>query len=1058
MKKGLLFSLLLAFLFSSCINTETEQPADVDPEVSGEEEGEKEEEDDGSTPYSICAVLPDTLPFLWSENDSIYVNGAVSRPLSAKSSGGKSAVFFFEEALEPPCNIIFPVSLVKGDGIVELPSLQPYAEGQVAKGVLPLAGIINNLSTEAELSGLEGLVKLTVTGSASTSSISRVYLTGCNQEQLSGVFTVRRRTMQPADSGLASKTVGVDCGGITLPAAGIDVYIAVPVGVMQNGYRIRIVDNDRRYMEIASALPAEITSTGVLAIPAVEFVPTGTLLSLDDPDFLGGFSGGDGTEGNPYLIGCPEDLVKISELVEIDNEKFARKCYRQVCDIDMSSYSDFTPICKSSSMAFRGVYDGQGYSIRNLTLDYHGGDRATALFGCCGSGALISGVCLENVRISSNSFNTASIAGYLSGGTVRNCNVSGSVYGSGSNSSDFSYLGGIVGRVNRGTVEGCSFKGSVTTTSHHAGGIVGESDGSTTIRSCRFASGSKLAGGYHLGGIVGYMNNGENVISDCICEGDVMGRGTCVGGIVGDINEGRISSCSQASGSTVSSGLNYVAGIVGNLVSNRRTAVIVDNCVSYGDVIGQHGVAGIVGNPTAQSTGDRIVISNCAKIGGVVRAFGTNSSTYALVGGIAGWATGSGDIRIVNCCSVGTVLEGTARSVGGFGGIAAVCNSTSGRIVNAYSDITAGDILYMDSPVSGISFHGAILGRNMNLPYELKSCFWDLSYREGPGPEQSSIHTMTDCKALTPGEMTGGTLLSLLNSGVSFAAAAESTVAMHNWVAGTGAFPIPEGLPADTGGNQSADDGKLRISIIGDSISTFAGWEPSPYTSHYPNESCDITSVEHTWWYRLADYYMDNTVIDSNISFSNTTVTKNLYGDSSEYWFGYDFCSRFISCRGMGNPDVIIIHGGTNDYYHNYGELLAPGMAMRSDTMPAESVMEGLYALADACSTLEQAEALCSDTFCESYIKLVRMMKLRHPSARILCIAGDWLTAGLENSILHIAEHYGCRTVDFVKLSGFQNSGKPMTKYSGCHPDRNGMDYMARTIYEMHGSWMSGAN
>ena len=213
--------------------------------------------------------------------------------------------------------------------------------------------------------------------------------------------------------------------------------------------------------------------------------------------------------------------------------------------------------------------------------------------------------------------------------------------------------------------------------------------------------------------------------------------------------------------------------------------------------------------------------------------------------------------------------------------------------------------------------------------------------------------------------------------------------------------------------------------------------------------------MEKTWWYRLVYSYMQNAVLDMNLSFSNSTVTQNTdSGHTDQYWYGHDFCSRFIECSGMGRPDIILIHGGTNDYGHNYGEELAFGYEMRGPA-PSLDVFEGIFEIADASSTIAQAERLDYSTFCTSYTKLLRMMKLRYPDVKIVCIIGDSVSAGIQTSIRTIAEHYGAKVVDLLAVNGFRDTVY-QTKYDAghVHPDANGMDFIANKIYTELGAWL----
>ena len=39
-----------------------------------------------------------------------------------------------------------------------------------------------------------------------------------------------------------------------------------------------------------------------------------------------------------------------------------------------------------------------------------------------------------------------------------------------------------------------------------------------------------------------------------------------------------------------------------------------------------------------------------------------------------------------------------------------------------------------------------------------------------------------------------------------------------------------------------------KVSILGDSYSTFKGVGPAHYAPFYPNDRNDVTEVEQTWW------------------------------------------------------------------------------------------------------------------------------------------------------------------------------------------------------------------
>lgn len=765
---------------------------------------------------------------------------------------------------------------------------------------------------------------------------------------------------------------------------------------------------------------------------------------ISGTDFIASFfSGGNGTEGNPYILADMQDFKDfVAAMTDGEQRaKFGKSFFKLACDVNLSGEA-IAPI-GSETLPFEASLDGDGHTVKGLK--FTGTATPAALF------AKISGTVKNlNVEVDINTagYNVGAIAGHaVKGALIENCHATGSVFGTGANSNK-AYLGGLVGWSEGATIKGCSFTGQVSSTSNHVGGIVGEAVGGSYIN-CKLTKGSSVTAIYYGGGIVGWSSGPDFVCKGCVCEGNVSTGAWTGGGIVSYMSQGLLEDCVQSSSSYVTARTYNVGGIVGAIEGTAD--VTVNNCACYGTVLGQYQVGGIAGF-TKIAAGYKLLFENCAAVGANITSSQKNASNYALVAGIASWLSGAGAVHVLNCCSAPESISGLTTSIGAIGGIAGYHNSTSGSIVNCYSATSANELLYKNAPISGagLTYWGGITGRcTISLPY---SGNW---YNDGVQmTSNQSTCTVSGGGALSDAQMKDGTLLGKLNSGISAANSACSGATCANWAAVSGKYPLPENLPADT--TPGALSGKLRVSIIGDSISSFAGWQPSGYTYHYPNASnCDVTSVEKTWWWRLIYDFMKNARLDMNISFSNSTVTQNTKGDSSQYWYGHDFCSRFVECSGMGKPDVIVIHGGTNDYGHNYGELLAPGIAMRSDSAIPDDVLSPILAAADAATTIEASEALPFDNFANAYTKLVRMMKVRYPNVKIVCLVGDSVTPGIQSVITKVAAHYNCKVVDFLKVNGFRDTVY-MTKYDTghVHPDSNGMLFMADKIYTECGAWL----
>lgn len=265
------------------------------------------------------------------------------------------------------------------------------------------------------------------------------------------------------------------------------------------------------------------------------------------------------------------------------------------------------------------------------------------------------------------------------------------------------------------------------------------------------------------------------------------------------------------------------------------------------------------------------------------------------------------------------------------------------------------------------------------------------------------------------------------------------------------------------------DDPKrnTKVSIIGDSISTFKGWcDETKGGAYYPKSDCDVSSVSDTWWHKLIYQKMSTGTFEKNISAGNTTVVQNSTGDSGAYWYGWDFGTR-LQVKGIGNPDVVLIYGGTNDYghtlYNDTAEELIDGVPMGAESFPETSKarLEELLATADAATTVEAADALDGSSFASAYIRLIQMVRTRFPEAKIVCIIGDYLYYGLGDAIKLIVAHYPegqVRAVDILGELGYKaNSSSAIPKYNYAHPNAAGMEKIASFVYDKVGAWIDSA-
>ena len=243
------------------------------------------------------------------------------------------------------------------------------------------------------------------------------------------------------------------------------------------------------------------------------------------------FSGGSGSQEDPYLISTAEDLVQLSDNVQA-KEMYAGKYFKMTNDIDMSSVDNFLPIgnnIESTDVkAFAGVFDGNNNTVRNLKCNYTGVNSiGVGMFGVTMQ-ATIKNLKMEDCSFSADAL-VAPVVAVAMGTTVQNCHV-----GKGVKSDAYKMFnaGGVVcGAMGQPCViEDCSSAADVHAGSYTVGGILSAiSDGAqgTVVRRCVFTG---TADSFEtVGGIVALLEQ-PGVIEDCVNFGKIT-SGTGAAGI-----------------------------------------------------------------------------------------------------------------------------------------------------------------------------------------------------------------------------------------------------------------------------------------------------------------------------------------------------------------------------------------------------------------------------------------------------------------------------------------------------------------------------------------------
>ena len=255
------------------------------------------------------------------------------------------------------------------------------------------------------------------------------------------------------------------------------------------------------------------------------------------------FSGGTGTQGDPWLIASQADLTALAEFLNSGNaEQFDAEnagvgnChgyyFKQTADIDLTGVT-WEPIGYSGGYYFAGNYDGGGHSITNAVstgkVDPDG--FATAgIFGRVAFGS-VENLHVKNVNFVATGQNNYSyvggIAGVCYGSTIENCSVENSSLESRRNNNN-NCAGSIVGYSTGGTFEKCAAENNQIRTMAYGGGFVGEVDddpnygaGNSTFTNCYVANCTVISetddsqGTSFSGGFAGEITDSTLTIQNC---------------------------------------------------------------------------------------------------------------------------------------------------------------------------------------------------------------------------------------------------------------------------------------------------------------------------------------------------------------------------------------------------------------------------------------------------------------------------------------------------------------------------------------------------------------
>ena len=346
------------------------------------------------------------------------------------------------------------------------------------------------------------------------------------------------------------------------------------------------------------------------------------------------FAGGKGTKDDPYQIANGSQLAYFAKRVNAEEygEKYADTYFELTEDIDLGG-KEWTPVGETVAdlimggheyFVFSGNFDGNGYTIKNLTIGTetspYSGD-VCGLFGA--TSGTIEDVVLENVSINYVGGNHSSGYGFRMGGAlvgysmgdIVNCTVIGLDMKAGSDGSyvALNSIGGLVGIQDGGTtVSHSRVSGKIeeSTKKGNVGGFVGTLAKGSSAKYCGADVSVEVTGngrGIAVGGFVGIGNGttaDETLIENCYATGNITGA-EYAGGFVGNISGLNISNC-YAKGDV--SNCFVGASFMGTDAASNNYYGTVKNCYATGLV---SDISSSAYAFAMQDTMNRSTIQNC---------------------------------------------------------------------------------------------------------------------------------------------------------------------------------------------------------------------------------------------------------------------------------------------------------------------------------------------------------------------------------------------------------------------------------------------------------------
>lgn len=380
---------------------------------------------------------------------------------------------------------------------------------------------------------------------------------------------------------------------------------------------------------------------------------------------------GTGTETDPYLIASGRHVQWIINKINngttvyknfyfrngvADDSYYIQKYFYMKCNIDLNNQPYYPPACSpnvfSQGTYFAGIFEGNGFTIKNLNIPYEntsiiyfGGFVGVMGVGNTSAKTRVQNLTVHHTGSDVRAGNFGGIVGYMSNTKAGRPNTWG----------NFMEGGDIL-------VENCKTTGSITCKQ-------------SAILSAYASSPYYLSDELYYGGILG-MTPMERSVIRCISDLDIT-----ISGYAGD---------------------SYIAGVVGWTNGN------ITHCGNSGTIYATSTRRCVVGGITSIQGGNIGACFNTGTLRGTSNSPNGYTSEHngrTLIGGITGYC-GDTSVKIVNCFNTGNItgISNSSYAEANVGGIIGCNSSSSNRIARVYNTGTVtGRAPNFQCTVGGIS-------------------------------------------------------------------------------------------------------------------------------------------------------------------------------------------------------------------------------------------------------------------------------------------------------------------------------------------------------------------